>query len=233
MARITMILPGVYQISLGVVNAYLVEDDGLTLIDTGSPGQAGEIIAAMAAIGRRVGDLDRIVVTHCHADHSGGAAELRRASGAAVYMHPIDAAMVREGKALRPLAPAPGLLRGLLYRMLVRSIPETVEACEVEKELGEGRLSFAGIEAVRVPGHCEGQIALLWPKHGGVLLAADAAMNMPFLGLSIAYEDLGKGIDSLRRLARLEFHAVVFGHGAPILNGAAKRFRARWGALSR
>ncbi len=49
-------------------------------------------------------------MTHCHADHAGGLAELKEAIGAPAYMHPDAAAMVRSGHALRPLTPAPKLL---------------------------------------------------------------------------------------------------------------------------
>jgi glyoxylase-like metal-dependent hydrolase (beta-lactamase superfamily II) len=61
-----------------------------------------------------------------------------------------------------------------------------------------------------------------------VLFAADAAANMGGLGLSLVYEDLAEGRRTLARLAALDFDAALFGHGAPIMRGAAARFRRRW-----
>lgn len=72
--------------AVGPVNLYLVEDDPLTLVDTGpNSGLAlDELEQGLAARGRRVEDLERIVVTHHHPDHEGLLAVLRRRSGAEV-----------------------------------------------------------------------------------------------------------------------------------------------------
>src|SRR5260370_14718819 len=109
--------PGVYMIALGYVNAFLLEgDDGLVLIDTGVPGSAGKILAAAAELGKQPSDIRHILVTHCHADHSGSLAALKQATAAPAYMHPLDAAMVRQGPVMRAMRPAPGLLAGLVHR---------------------------------------------------------------------------------------------------------------------
>jgi glyoxylase-like metal-dependent hydrolase (beta-lactamase superfamily II) len=72
--------------AVGRVNTYLVEDDPLTLIDTGpNSGKAlDELEQALAALGRRVEDLRLIVVTHQHMDHLGLVSILARRSGAEV-----------------------------------------------------------------------------------------------------------------------------------------------------
>src|SRR5258707_13210374 len=59
-----------YQLTrLGFVNCYLVlEADGLSLIDTGLPGSADDILAAARQIGI---PIRRIVLTHAHMDHVG------------------------------------------------------------------------------------------------------------------------------------------------------------------
>ena len=69
---------------VGPVNAYLIEDDPLTLVDTGpvDPDALATLEAALAARGRRVEDLGRIIVSHQHVDHWGMAHDLRERSGA-------------------------------------------------------------------------------------------------------------------------------------------------------
>jgi glyoxylase-like metal-dependent hydrolase (beta-lactamase superfamily II) len=72
--------------AVGRVNCYLIEDDPLTLLDAG-PNSATSLTtleALLAAHGRRVEDLQRIVVTHQHIDHIGLVEILAKRSGAEV-----------------------------------------------------------------------------------------------------------------------------------------------------
>ena len=207
--------------SLGFVNAFLLDSgDGLALIDTGIAGSAGKILEAVRAIGRAPADIRHILVTHCHSDHAGSLAEMKRLTGAPATMHPLDAAMVRAGKAMRPLTPAPGLFNAFVCRFLLPG-PDGGRGGG-GRARGPGRRDAAagGLRAIHVPGHCAGQLAFLWPRHGGVLIAADAAANVFGLALSPMYEDLAEGRRSLAKLAALEFEVACFGHGRPIKSGA-------------
>ena len=76
-----------------------------------------------------------------------------------------------------------------------------------------------------------GQLAFLWPEHGGVLIAADAAAHVVGLTLSPMYEDVDEGRRSLSKLAGLEFEVACFGHGKPIKSGASRRFGQNWPAM--
>jgi glyoxylase-like metal-dependent hydrolase (beta-lactamase superfamily II) len=225
--------PGAYMIPLGFVNAFLLEgDDGLVLIDTGIPGSASKILAAVAELGQQPSDIRHILVTHCHTDHAGSLAALKQATGAPAYMHPLDAAMVRQGHSMRAMQPAPGLLPGLIYRLFIarrRGTP-SIEPAEIEHELHEGdELAFAGgLCTLHAPGHCAGQVAFLWPRAGGLLFAADTCGNMLGLSLAPIYEDVALGRASLQRLAALKFDKACFGHGGPILSGADARLREKF-----
>jgi glyoxylase-like metal-dependent hydrolase (beta-lactamase superfamily II) len=75
-----VVLPGVAAVFFprAVVNAFVVNADVLTLVDTGTPGGAGAMLAAIRALGREPSAVGRILLTHCHADHAGNAAELAR-----------------------------------------------------------------------------------------------------------------------------------------------------------
>lgn len=79
-------LPIPTPFAVGRVNCWLVEDDPLTLVDAGpNSGTAlTELEAALAAHGRKVEDLERIVLTHQHIDHIGLAQILADRSGAEV-----------------------------------------------------------------------------------------------------------------------------------------------------
>jgi glyoxylase-like metal-dependent hydrolase (beta-lactamase superfamily II) len=92
-----LIVEGLWQISLGTVNAFLVDSGELTLIDTGFPDNAGKIVQAVESLGRKPADIRHILVTHCHPDHTGSLAAIKRLTSAPAYMHAADAAMVRKG----------------------------------------------------------------------------------------------------------------------------------------
>jgi glyoxylase-like metal-dependent hydrolase (beta-lactamase superfamily II) len=72
--------------AIGRVNTYLIEDDPLTLIDSGpnSGTTLDELERALAARGHRVEDLELIVISHQHIDHLGLVSILARRAGAEV-----------------------------------------------------------------------------------------------------------------------------------------------------
>ena len=223
------VVRGLWRVPLGFVNAYLFETgEGLALIDTGMPDHARKILDALQAIGRQPADVRQILVTHCHVDHAGGLAEMKRATGAPAAMHQKDAEMVRTGQSRRPFVPAPGFLNALVCRLFMAAVPTAITPAEIEHEIEDGATLPGGLRAIHVPGHCAGQLAFLWPEHGGVLLVADAASHLRRLALSPVYEDLEEGRRSLSKLASLDFEIACFGHGKPILSGAAAQFRKLW-----
>jgi glyoxylase-like metal-dependent hydrolase (beta-lactamase superfamily II) len=79
-------LPVPTPFAVGRVNCYLIEDDPLTLVDTG-PNSGTSLTTlehALAERGRKIEDLERIVLTHQHIDHIGLAQILADRSGAEV-----------------------------------------------------------------------------------------------------------------------------------------------------
>jgi glyoxylase-like metal-dependent hydrolase (beta-lactamase superfamily II) len=226
------IVPDLYAVRLGFVNAFLLRwRDELILIDTGLPGSEGKILATAAGLGYGPADIRHILVTHLHADHTGSLAALKRATGAPATMHPLDAALTRQGQTMRPAVAGPGLANRLIFAASRRlTMRAEVEPAEVEREVHDNAELPGGLTAIHAPGHAAGQLCFFWPRHGGVLFAADACGNLPRLGYSILYEDLALAERTLARLARLEFQVACFGHGNPLLPGAAARFRQKWGA---
>ena len=230
----TQIAEGLWQIGLGPVNAFLLDSldsardkqGELTLIDTGVAKSEEKIVAAIESIGRKATDLKHIIVTHCHPDHSGSLAAMKRKTGAVAYMHRDDAAMVRRGEGKRPMTAAPGLMRKVFFTLFVSFSSGKIEPAVIDREIDDGtELPIAGgLKAIHVPGHCAGQLAFLWPR-GRVLFAADACSNMMGLGYSLGYEDFALGQRALSKLVAFDFDAAVFGHGAPITSGAAQKFR--------
>lgn len=224
------IVRGVYQIPIGIVNAFLLDSGDLTLIDTGVPGSAETILTAVREIGRDPQDIKHILVTHLHTDHAGSLLALKEATGAPALMHPLDADMVRRGEAMRPATAAPGLVNKLITSLMGRRAMPGIDPTPVEEEITDGQVleQCGGLRVLHVPGHSAGQVAFLWPEEGGVLFAADSASNMMGLGYPPIFEDFDSGLASLRRLGRLDFAVACFGHGKAIRSGAAGKFRRKW-----
>jgi len=225
------IFPNVFEHSLGMVNVwFIVDPDGVTLIDTGYAQSEQKIAAGLAAIGKTPADVKRILVTHCHPDHAGSLAALQQISTTPAYMHPSDASVVRGQSPMHKGTPSPGLLSQILYRMLIKnSLPE-VPMAEVQHEIHDGDVLpiSGGIRVIHTPGHSDGHVSLLLERDGGLLFAADACSNIGGLNYSIVYDDFAQGQHSLHKLAHTQFKAVAFGHGGALTNGAAEKFNRKW-----
>ena len=147
-------------------------------------------------------------------------------------MHPLDIPIAESGGPFRPLSAAPGLLRRVLCKLLYH--PEKrVEPVAIDQPLTAGEILpiAGGIEVIPTPGHCAGQVALLW-RPGRMLFAGDVCMNIMGLGDPVGFESLKEGRASQRKLASLSFDAAGFGHGKPIARDASKHFRHKWGKKS-
>ena len=223
---------GVYQVGLGFVNVWLVEDagGGLWLVDAGVEPGAERIGGAIRFLGRAPHELRGVVVTHLHPDHVGGLAAVKEHTGAEVWMGAADAELVRAGRRGRALEPGPGLTRSLVVRLMGERTLREHAPVAVEHDLHDGDELPFGATAVHTPGHTAGHMALLLGRDGGVLVAGDAATDFVRLGVGPIYEDVEEGMRSLRRLSGLEFETALFAHGRALGPRASVRFRARWGA---
>src|SRR5256885_7171007 len=84
------IAPHVFEIALRRVRAHVILEPQLTLIDAGLPNSVRAIDRAIIALGRSPTEVRRVVCTHGHFDHAGGAAELARRDGVEVLIHEAD-----------------------------------------------------------------------------------------------------------------------------------------------
>jgi len=81
--------------------SYLIETPAaLFLVDGGMAGTGHRILQRIADIGRKPEELLFALLTHAHADHFGGLAEVQKASGCAIICHPAHAETVRDGAAI-------------------------------------------------------------------------------------------------------------------------------------
>jgi glyoxylase-like metal-dependent hydrolase (beta-lactamase superfamily II) len=227
---VNSVIKNVHLVPMGTSNAYLIErEEELTLIDAGFPGREAAVFTTIRELGRSPDQLKHLIFTHGHPDHIGSAAAIVRETGARTYLHSLDISVAESGGPFRPLKPAPGLLPPVLCRVFFHP-NEPVEPVNIDETLSDEELLpvAGGIEVIHAPGHCAGQVALLW-RPGRMLFAADVASNIMGLGDPLGFENLEEGRASQRKLASLSFDVAAFGHGKPITHGASTRFRDKWG----
>ncbi|MER5218549.1 MBL fold metallo-hydrolase [Streptomyces sp. NPDC002838] len=219
------LLPRLHLLRFPVGQAYLWRDgDELTLIDAGPAGSGARIDALAGTLGR----VRRIVLTHFHEDHAGGAGELAAATGAEVLAHHLDAPVVR-GEAPGP-PPVFEDWERPLHAEALRHLPqgEYLRPRQVT-ELSDGEmLDFGGgARVLHIPGHTHGSIAVHLPEHG-VLFTGDAVAASPVDGavmLGVFNLDRAQAVASFHRLAALKADLACFGHGDPVIGRASAALR--------
>ncbi|MFF8973385.1 MBL fold metallo-hydrolase [Streptomyces sp. NPDC014995] len=231
------LLPRLHLLRFPVGQAYLWRDaDELTLVDAGPPGSGRTIADTVRALGHAPETVRRVVLTHFHEDHAGGAAEFAALSGAEVLAHAADAAVLRR----RVPAPPPVLedWERPLHTAALRQLPQGDFARPPEiTEVADGDvLDFGdGARVIHVPGHTHGSIALHLPRHR-VLFTGDTIAASPVDGAvmpGVFNLDRTLVLTALQRLAALDTDVACFGHGDPVtqrastvLREAADKYRA-------
>jgi glyoxylase-like metal-dependent hydrolase (beta-lactamase superfamily II) len=225
--------------AVGRVNCYLIEDEPLTLIDTGpNSGKAlDEIEQQLAALDHSIEDIQLIVLTHQHIDHLGLVDIIASRSGAEVAA--IDAVVpfienfTDDAERDDQFAVALMLRYGIPEEIVIalRSVSRSFRAwgaqAEVTRPLHDGEvlaLRDRGLEVQHRPGHSPSD-TLLWDAERRILIAADhliahissnPLISRPLDGSDERPRALMSYIESLRRTRELPAEVILPGHGEPI-----------------
>lgn len=247
------VAPGIYLVPIPVpiplkyVNCYLCRGpSGWTVVDTGfnDPLAQAAWPMALAEIGVRWQEIDRILVTHYHPDHFGAAGWMQERTGAPVFMHERESDLVRvfweeepafQAEALRGLFTAHGMSdemgRALgehheMQRRLVLPLP-AVTAFPTGSLLRIGEREY---QVLWMPGHTDG-LAVFWDAGTGILLANDMILAKITPNVSIwprcRPNPLEDYLSSLGRLEALGARLALPGHRTVIddVAGRAREIR--------
>jgi glyoxylase-like metal-dependent hydrolase (beta-lactamase superfamily II) len=219
-----MVAPGVYRVDAiglsNVINVLLLEnDDGWTLVDTGTGSSVGRIREAVAALGSGPDGLKRIFLTHQHDDHTGGLRGLLEwAPGAETGASPHEAEVISGQREKDQFA-------NPVLRRLTRNVK--LPTAPVAKVLREGDL-VSGFRIIATPGHTLGHVSLL-READGLLFTADAFGRMPRklrVGVRKALcNDPAQAKRSAEKLLAEDFGTVIFAHGKTLRSGAKETLR--------
>ena len=161
-----------FQGQPGVIAAYLLAGNGeLALIETGPASTLEALRAGVRAAGFDPARIDRVLVSHIHLDHSGGAWALADAAPAlTVHVHPIGAPHLIDPARL--WASASRLYGDRMETLWGEAGPI---AAERVVPLTDGEtLSIAGrvVVALDTPGHASHHLAV-WDARGGTVFTGD------------------------------------------------------------
>jgi glyoxylase-like metal-dependent hydrolase (beta-lactamase superfamily II) len=237
---------GIHRIALptpfavGRVNAYLIEDDPLTLIDAG-PNSADTLVTlerGLLSAGHRVEDVGLILITHQHMDHFGLVHILARRSGAkvaaiaelAAWLDEFPASMDADDDYAAQIMAANGVPPDM--RSVLRAVAKTfhgwgartqVTACLADGD--ELELRDRTLTVTRRPGHSPSD-TVFHDRERGVLFTGDhlighissnPVITRPLTGpVEPRPQALVDYISSLERTRDMSANLVLPGHGDPI-----------------
>ena len=215
---LTELRDGVWWYECKGVNAYLLaDDDGLTVVDTGTPFDAARVEGAVDAAGYDLEVVSRVLLTHYDFDHVGSAAKLD--IDAPVYAGREDADLVT-GERRPRLSGAKPLLQFALGPLVPDVDPARVRRVDDGDEVG-------GFTAYHTPGHTPGHTAYVHEERGVAFLGDLVAERDGRLRPSpwfISY-DVGRVRASIKDLSGRvpAFEAVCMGHGTPFKRDGGAR----------
>jgi glyoxylase-like metal-dependent hydrolase (beta-lactamase superfamily II) len=230
--------------AVGRVNCYLIEDEPLTLVDTGpNSGKAlDELSTQLGARGHSIDDLELVIVTHQHIDHLGLVEIVAEHSGAEVAAIGVAAERLanfdEDAEAEDRFAVALMLRNGIpeevtaALRGVSRSFRGWGSRVAVTEPLEDGqamRFRDRTLQALHRPGHSPSD-TLFWDEERRILLAADHLLphissnpliSRPLDGSSERTQALATYIESMRRTREMPAEIVLPGHGDPVVDHVA------------
>jgi glyoxylase-like metal-dependent hydrolase (beta-lactamase superfamily II) len=242
-------LAGIHRLAIptpfavGRVNCYLIEDEPLTLVDTGpNSGKAlDELSARLAERGHALSDLELIVITHQHIDHLGlveilvehSGAEVAALGAAAERLAAFEADAEDEDKFAVEVMLRNGIPEDVTValRSVSRSFRGWGSHVAVTRPLEDGgtlELTDRRLEVLHRPGHSPSD-TVFWDAERRILIAADHLLPKissnpliarPLDGSSERPQALVTYIESLRRTREMPAEIVLPGHGEPITDHA-------------
>lgn len=183
-------------------NAYLV--DGTILVDVGIDG--GYIISELEKH-IKPENLETIILTHCHYDHSAGSGAVAEFTGAKIAIHAEDAPLLKNART-----------------SAAHLFGETVPHIELDILLKGGEF-FGELEVIHTPGHTPGGICL-YHAQSKILFSGDTVFPEGSFGRTDLYGgNASRLIESIKKLSLLEVEVVYPGHGDVIKNNAREQIK--------
>ncbi|MBP0725461.1 MBL fold metallo-hydrolase [Bacillus sp. RG28] len=201
-------------------------ENEVILVDTGIPGQLGEIREAVEKAGVSFDKLSKIILTHQDIDHIGSLSEILKASGhkIEVFAHEEDKPYIEGDKPFIKMNPerVAKMVESLPeeQRQKVKAMFEISLAAKVDQTISDGDVLpyCGGITVIFTPGHTPGHISL-YHHQSKTLIVGDAlvAENGILMGpRPHVTPDMEKALQSIKKLTEYDIETVICYHGGVI-----------------
>ncbi len=225
-----LLTDGVVRLGTRYVNWYLVADErGVTIIDAGVPRYRPQLEPGLQLLGRSLGEIKAILLTHADGDHTGVSVKVRSETDAPIHLHPGDADSARtRGKKKTDESMAAELKHLDAWKLFGHFTmngggrPPVVDATV---PVAAGPLDVPGAPvAIPTPGHTPGHVAYAFPGHGALFVGDLMCTWHPTrgrLGPQIMAFNVStpQSFDSLAAIEDIEAGLVLPGHGDPWTEG--------------
>lgn len=212
----------------GCISYILNGDEGVTVVDTGSSAKGAEVIVRFVRerYGKEPVDIRRIILTHGHWDHAGGAAQLAVLTGASVIAHAADVGILMDSPGEeRWFGHVAGgreaLMKKTIFKIGYAGLGVRDTATVKPDQIMEGDTLPLDSEwtLLHLPGHTLGSIGM-WSEKRHILFSGDTVLNV-MRTLLPPYPMLIEDRDSLaaswRRIGALgHIDWVLPGHFSPL-----------------
>ncbi len=197
----------IHTITLGVSNAYLIEGDGLVLVDSGQLTKIDKFLEKLREISIEPNDILLNFITHGHWDHISGTYEIKRISGCKVAVHSNDKEWVE-----RTVAPPPTPKGNTLWGKILKFIFDityvkfsSFKGTKVDLILDNNDFSLKpyGIKGklIYTPGHTSGSMTLLLDT--GEAFVGDLVMNGPPLRIGPGMTIFADNVETIKESCRI------------------------------
>jgi hydroxyacylglutathione hydrolase len=210
----------IHALKLGIDRCYLIQGDGIVMIDGGCPKKTKSFLTAMEKLSLRPDEIELIILTHGHWDHIGSVKLIKNITGAKVALHRKEKKWLEQS--LKPLPRGVSAWSRLLVGAMAMYLPWVdIPATEVDIVLEDRAFSLAdyGIpgKILPTPGHSGGSVSVLLET--GDAFVGDLAMNSFPLrmgpGLPIFAEDIRQVRQSWTLLLHEGAKMIYPAHGKP------------------
>lgn len=135
---------------------FLITFEGhAALVDAGCEGNPEPLLDNIRSCGVAPEQIEYLLITHCHIDHTGGARNIREITGCLTIAHELDAVYLEAGDNLVTAACWYG---------------QYIAPCPVDRKLASGStrvlLGDRNITAIHIPGHSPGSVAYMMESDG-------------------------------------------------------------------